>query len=119
MRNLSLLNANRQAALELRMYGMRGDDTTGVFRFRSDVDNGILNVLASSGMGWDHVSVSRTDRIPTWTEMQQIKRLFFRDDEFALQYHMPESKHINVHPNCLHLWRPHAALVPFPDPLMV
>jgi hypothetical protein len=70
---------------------------------------GELAIIASNGMGWDHVSVSRADRCPTWDEMELVKRLFFKDDECAMQLHVPPSDHINCHPNCLHLWRPQTA----------
>jgi hypothetical protein len=32
-------------------------------------------VIASDGMGWDHVSVSLKDRCPTWEEMCLVKDL--------------------------------------------
>lgn len=70
-------------------------------------DDGLeLKILASAGGGWDHVSVSCRDRCPTWTEMEYAKRLFFKDDETAMQLHVPPAKHINRHPFCLHIWRP-------------
>jgi hypothetical protein len=65
-----------------------------------------LNVIASCGGGWDHVSVSRPDRCPTWGEMDWVKRQFFHDDETAVQYHVHTGQKINNHPYCLHLWRP-------------
>lgn len=38
--------------------------------------------------------------------MQFIYANFFNDDELAVQYHVPQSQHVNFHPFCLHLWRP-------------
>ena len=78
-----------------------------------------LAIIASWADGWDHVSVSRKDRCPTWDEMETVKRLFFSDDEIAMQLHVPPSDHINVHPYCLHLWRPHSADIPMPPKGMV
>lgn len=78
-----------------------------------------LAVIASWEGGWDHVSVSRRDRTPTWGEMETIKRLFFADDETAMQLHVPVSDHINNHPYCLHLWRPHGETIPMPPKWMV
>lgn len=78
-----------------------------------------LGIIASWVDGWDHVSVSRKDRCPTWDEMETVKRLFFTDDETAMQLHVPPSDHINVHPYCLHLWRPHGAAIPMPPQGMV
>lgn len=65
-----------------------------------------LRVIASDGLGWDHVSVSRPDRCPTWDEMAFVKKQFFHADETVMQLHVPEAAHINCHPFCLHLWRP-------------
>ena len=80
---------------------------------------GDLRVIACNGEGWDHVSVSREDRIPTWDEMEKIKRMFFREDETAMQLHVPPSRHINCHPHVLHLWRPHDVAIPLPPEWMV
>lgn len=76
-------------------------------------------VVASFGMGWDHVSVSLNNRCPTWGEMDQIKRLFFHPWETAMQLHVPPSDHISVHPYCLHIWRPQSADIPMPPSFMV
>ena len=77
-------------------------------------------VIASYGMSWDHVSVSLSDRTPRWDEMETIKRLFFKPNEWAMQLHAPPSKHINIHSHTLHLWAPHPPLsIPIPHPLMV
>lgn len=82
------------------------EDAEGVFKLPSKVDGRPLLVIASTGEGWDHVSVSRKNRCPNWDEMEQVKRLFFRDDEVAMQLHVPPSDHKSLHPYCLHLWRP-------------
>lgn len=79
----------------------------------------VLRVIASAGEGWDHVSVSLPDRTPTWAEMEHVKRLFFKDDETAMQLHVPPAEHINCHPHCLHLWRPHDVAIPRPPAIFV
>jgi len=76
----------------------------------------LLKVLAACGKGWDHVSVSTPHRIPTWPEMDFIKRLFFEDDEVAMQLHVTPKDHINNHPFVLHLWRPRSKLRSIPLP---
>lgn len=120
MRNLNLLDAYRDCSSRiLQFYGNAGDETCGVFHIPSKIDGQSLTVVASAGEGWDHVSVSRTNRCPNWPEMEQIKHLFFRDDETAMQLHVPASDHINFHPHCLHLWRPLAAEIPRPPAYMV
>lgn len=69
----------------------------GVFRLR---------VIASAGQGWDHVSVSLPNRCPTWEEMDTVKNLFFKEDEVVMQLHVNGKAKVNLHPYCLHLWRP-------------
>lgn len=78
-----------------------------------------LRVFASDQMGWDHLSVSLPDRLPTWEEMCHVKDLFFRTDEWAMQLHPPKSENINNHPFCLHLWRPQNYQISTPPPEMV
>lgn len=91
----------------------------GAFQLKSPVDGRALRIVASCGMEWDHVSVSRADRAPTWQELEHVKRLFFEPDETAMQLHVPASDHINVHAHCLHLWRPQKVAIPRPDPILV
>lgn len=96
-----------------------GDETCGAFEIPSCVDRKPLRVIASSAYDWDHVSVSRPTRCPTWGEMEQIAKLFFEDHEDAMQLHVPEADHINYHPWCLHWWRPWKVAIPRPPPIMV
>jgi hypothetical protein len=115
MKSLYQLNAYRDTSPHvLHHYGSIGDDCAGVFRILSAQDQQTLTVIATNGGGWDHVSVSRGDRCPSWFEMEQVKRMFFKDDEVAMQLHVPATDHINVHNYCLHLWRPHFATIPLP-----
>jgi hypothetical protein len=101
-------------------YGSIGDDKSGAFRVPSASSGNDLLIIASSDGGWDHVSVSKPKmRLPTWTEMEQVKRLFFRDDEVAFQLHVRPNDHISLHDGCLHLWRPIGMEIPTPPARMV
>lgn len=80
---------------------------------------GGLRVVFSDGMGWDHVSVSRPDRCPTWAEMCAVKDLFFHADDVVVQFHPAASEYRNLHPFCLHLWRWQEGAFPTPDPITV
>jgi len=40
-------------------------------------------------------------------------------DEWAIEYHAPDALHINVHPFCLHMWRPQHQEIPVPSAVMV
>jgi hypothetical protein len=63
-------------------------------------------VIASTGLGWEHISVSRQDRCPTWNEMCQVKDLFWDEEDCVMQFHPTKAEYVNNHPYCLHLWRP-------------
>jgi len=115
MINLHALNRFRCAHPQ---FGF-GDHSAGLFQLPSPIDGGVLRVIATVGEGWDHVSVSRVNRCPNWPEMEHIKRLFFLDNEAAMQLHVPPADHVNLHPYCLHLWRPHQVAIPRPPAWMV
>lgn len=91
----------------------------GLFRVESLKLKRTLQVIASDGEGWEHVSVSDTVRCPTWFEMCFIKDLFWDDSDCVVQYHPPKSEYVNNHPYCLHLWRPTEQSIPLPDSILV
>lgn len=123
MRNLEEPEVDRfrvKTEAVLRDFGSYGDAGNGIFVMRSPVQSWVvLSVMAASGEGWDHVSVSTRSRTPFWEEMAAVKDLFFKPDELVVQLHAPAAEHINVHPYCLHLWRPHFQIVPTPPAWMV
>lgn len=100
--------------------GSLGDHGNGYFELPSPVDGETLRVIAANGGDWDHVSVSRADRCPTWAEMDWVARRFFQEREAAMQLHVPADHHINRMPHCLHLWRPRRGQrIPRPPAAMV
>lgn len=120
MRNLNELNRYRFVAAELQFSGRRGDHLAGIFTVPSPIDKQDLCVIAASGEGWEHVSVSRSSRCPNWPEMERIKRMFFHDDEVCMQLHVATAEHISFHPYCLHIWRPiDGREIPLPPSWMV
>jgi hypothetical protein len=97
-----------------------GDSDGGAFAVYSKTDpSTLLRIIASNGGGWDHVSVSTDHRCPTWDEMSQVHRMFFLPTEVALQLHVPEDKHINLHNYTLHLWRNQRQAIELPPSAMV
>ncbi len=81
-----------------------------------------LRLIVAAGFDafrWDHVSVSLQNRCPNWEEMSMIKDLFWAPEECVLQYHPPKSDHINIHPYCLHLWKPKDLDIPMPPKFFV
>ena len=121
MRDLTELDRFRVTLSDTVCRIMGIDPATTDPRTEGAFNIGAIHIIAASGGGWDHVSASLVDRCPTWTEMSAIHRLFFRDDEVAMQLHVPKADHINNHPFTLHLWRPHARLrrIPLPPKSMV
>lgn len=87
---------------------MSSDETygnCGAFIIPSPIDSKKLFIICSDQEGWEHVSVSREDRIPYWPEMDFIKYLFWGTEDTVIQYHPPKSQYVNNCPTCLHLWR--------------
>ncbi len=83
-----------------------------------------LNILASNGASWEHVSVSLTQvnkyrRCPTWEEMCWVKDLIWQPEEAVMQLHPRHSEYVNCHPYVLHLWRPTNAAIPTPPTYLV
>lgn len=97
----------------------KADGNNGVFLIPFKHKN--FTVIASDGMGWEHVSVSieGETRTPTWEEMCFIKDMFWSDDACVVQYHPPRSEYVNNHDYCLHLWRPVDKEIPLPDSILV
>lgn len=104
-------------------YASEPGDDFGAFRLFNPSGREMA-VIASSGdpslgIDWEHVSVSLTNRCPTWEEMCWVKSLFWDDEEAVLQLHPPRSRWINNHPYCLHLWRPKNQEIPLPPDITV
>jgi hypothetical protein len=115
VKNFTYLNHYR-----VPVKGDWGDQKSGAFVFPSPTDpTTVVRVIASCEEGWDHVSASCPHRCPTWEEMEFVKRQFFFPEECAMQLHVPEAEHINCHPFCLHIWRPHGTKIPRPPAWMV
>lgn len=93
--------------------------SNGVFHVPVIDEVHMLKIIASKGMGWDHVSVSLPNRCPTWPHMAMVKNLFFEDEETVIQIHPPKSEYVNYHPYCLHLWRPLNEIQPSPPSILV
>jgi hypothetical protein len=91
----------------------------GAFFIPCFMHGGFLFVIASDGLGWEHVSVSLLDRCPIWNEMCIIKDLFWDENDAVFQFHPLKKLYVNMHPNCLHLWRPINTTIPIPNPILV
>jgi hypothetical protein len=105
--------------LNLRNNLIAAGNDGGAYLFRSPIDNKHLKVIVSWGLDYDHVSVSREDRTPTWQEMEWVLARFAEEDEYWVQYHVPKPMHVNMHPNCLHWFRPQKEKLPTPPQILV
>ena len=98
---------------------LRSENETG-FAAIVQARGGIqLRVIASDRDGWDHVSVSCANRTPTYQEMKLVKRLFFKADEWVIEYHPADADYISINDNVLHMWRPQGVDLPKPPPEMI
>jgi len=107
--------------------GPYGSDFTfgnnGAFVLPPKVGNRVLYIIASDGMGWEHVSIhayeGKKTRTPTWAEMCYVKDLFWDGEDVVMQLHPKKSEYVNNHPDVLHLWRPTEAVIPTPPSILV
>ena len=101
------------------------DGNNGVFAVNFDrppFKPVMLQIIASDGMGWEHVSVkvAGKDRCPRWEEMCHVKDLFWGPEDVVMQLHPAESEYVNNHPHVLHLWRPSSGEgIPIPNSTLV
>ncbi len=108
----------RNKKVELLLHGCNGDQYNGMFNIPLPSGE-VAGVVISNGDGWEHVSVSLKGRCPRWQEMCYIKSLFWDDEEVVVQYHPKKSEYVNLHPHCLHLWKPIGIDIPTPPKEMV
>lgn len=69
--------------------------------------------------GWEHLSVSHKNKIPSWECMQEMKEMFFYDDEECFQLHPKADNYVNNNEYTLHIWRPVDGKFPTPPSILV
>lgn len=111
MKNLNNINNFRR--VDLYGDGFVGDEYNGAFIINKYKNGEFYLVIASNGLGWDHISVTlhkkngtNIKRCPSFEEMQMVKEKIFTEEEVVFQLHPREEEYINTHPYCLHLWKP-------------
>lgn len=72
----------------------------------------IASVERRDGNQWLHVSFSRNNRLPSYKEMQMIKKDFIGDDRRAIFVLPKKDNYVNIHKYCLHLWCCEKELIP-------
>lgn len=93
----------------------------GAFFLRGPKGSGLTVISSGSDteFGWEHVSVSRRLKTPSWEEMCFVKNLFWSEDEVVMQIHPAKADYVNHHPYCLHLWRPLQGWAQLPPSILV
>ncbi len=104
------------------MVSKNGDGPNGMFliphqKYKKDR----YQIIASDGMGWEHVSVTyyKRKKTPTWDDMCFIKSQFWDEEEAVYQLHPPKSSYVNQHKHILHLWRSKDEDIPMPPVILV
>lgn len=112
----SLEEIRKNPAVQVKKYGEDGG--CGIVNIGKGKNNAPTVIWSNSG-GWDHVSVSFRNRCPSWEEMCRVKKIFFNDDEACIEYHPAKDNYVNLHPYCLHMWKPQNIEIPTPPVLFV
>lgn len=107
-----------------RTYGPYGSKTgLPMGMFHLSYNSVVLRCIAYNGEsdGWEHVSVSipGKKRTPNWNEMCLVKNAFWPEEDTVVQYHPAKEDYVNMHPFCLHLFRPVDGVFPKPNSLTV
>ena len=64
----------------------------------------IAGIERHGGRKWIHISAARPDRLPSWDDLKQVKRVIAGPERQAIQVIPRDSEYVNFHPNCLHLF---------------
>jgi hypothetical protein len=108
-----------KARVRTGMFGStESDGFNGAFLLY--INGEAIKIIATDGLGWQHVSVSKQNRNkpPNWDIMCQVKDLFWPEDQWVVQFHPAKSEYVNNHPGCLHLWRPTHQSMPTPPAIL-
>lgn len=101
-------------------FAQKAGDDFGWFEIPTKIGGPKLRVqVAPSDDEWQHVSVSRGDRCPTWEEMCFVKNLIWDKEDTVVQFHPPESEWISNAKYCLHLWKWNGGEFPMPPSILV
>jgi hypothetical protein len=103
----------------VKKFSSEADGYNGLFVVPDCSDDGApLRVIASTGFGWDHVSVLHPFREPSNREMSRVKDLFFWWDENVIEFHdyppVEWDIHENVTGKARHMWSPQGVGLPRP-----
>lgn len=99
--------------IDMTIYHLLAPDADDYIR--KYVLNG-LYVIASVGLyddrEWLHISFSRKSRIPSYEDIQRVRRDFIGEDKKCFMVFPKKEHYVNIHPYCLHLWYCEDAAIP-------
>lgn len=64
----------------------------------------IVSADVWDGVEWVHASMTRSDRVPSYSDLCRLHHAAFPPHGWSYQVFPPKSAHVNVHENALHLW---------------
>lgn len=64
----------------------------------------VHSIDLADGKWWDHVSVSRKRKIPSWEDLARVKDVIIGKRREAIQVLPREEDYVNVCEYCLHFW---------------
>lgn len=85
----------------------------------SESDNDDVLAKFTRALNWEHLSISFKNKLPSWNCMQEMKEIFWEDEEVCFQLHPAKSEYINNHEYCLHIWKPLNVDIPLPPTILV
>lgn len=98
----------REIELALPVEWIPSPETNNILKFFSLL-GGLqvaINAFGYKGNIWIHASISHPDRLPTYHELCSLKEVVFGKQGICAQVFEAAENHVNIHPNCLHLWGP-------------
>ena len=83
------------------------------------VDGGLTVIVSEEnhddGFTYLHVSFSRRSRLPTYEDLDRVRKAFIGEDRESVQVFPKREEYVNLHPNTLHLWHCYEREI-FPSP---
>jgi len=102
------------ARWDLLAQGADGQSLTGVGPEHRRLLAIWSDAVELDGRWWRHVSVSLpttraqhahpSPRLPSWAELEWVRRRLIGPDRYAYQVHPPVADYVNLHAGTLHLW---------------
>jgi hypothetical protein len=74
------------------------------FRRKDGAASLIVTCADWDGVEWLHASIAPNDHLPAYGDLVDLHDVVWRGRGYAFQVFAPQTHHVNIHPNALHLW---------------